>query len=127
GGRYTDKWHRAHLHNPRQVVPESNMPGFPWLEKRSLDTKLLANKIAVMRKLGVPYPPETESTLSALENQTELDALIAYLQNLGIHRKANATAASSLNTPSATVAHPQTSAPSIPERALSQHQQGEAL
>ena len=91
GGRYTDAWHRAHLTNPRQVVPESNMPGFPWLEDNSIDTELLAKKIAVMRLLGVPYPPGVESTLSALKGQTEMNALISYLQVLGTYRQNNAT------------------------------------
>ena len=83
GGRYSDDWHRAHLIAPRSVVPESNMPGFPWLETHALDIELLKNKIAVMRTLGVPYEAGVEDHLDHLANKTEMDALIAYLQMLG--------------------------------------------
>lgn len=83
GGRYSDDWHRAHLIAPRSVVPESNMPGFPWLEKATLDAELLAKKIGAMRLLGVPYEEGTESNLTDLQSKTEMDAIIAYLQMLG--------------------------------------------
>ena len=87
GGRYSDDWHRVHLHNPRDVVPESNMPGFPWLAKTPLDGELMARKLKVLRFLGTPY---TEADISgapaAVKDKSELDALIAYLQSLGTGR-----------------------------------------
>lgn len=84
GGRYSDEWHRVHLDNPRLVVPESNMPGFPWLGKTELDGSLIEKKMSVMRTLGVPYTDEDIAGAKAqLTGKTEQDALIAYLQNLG--------------------------------------------
>ncbi len=83
GGRYSDDWHRAHLIDPRSVVPESNMPGFPWLEDDYLDVALLAKKIDVMRLLGVPYEEGVEERIPPLAEKSEMDALIAYLQMLG--------------------------------------------
>ena len=83
GQKYTDAWQRAHLIDPRSVVPESNMPGFPWLEEATLDTDFLAKKIKTMRILGVPYEAGVEDQLEGLETKTEMDALIAYLQMLG--------------------------------------------
>ena len=84
GGRYSDDWHRAHLNNPRDVVPESNMPAFPWLDETVLDGKLTPKKLDVMRTLGVPYTDEDIAGASAaVQGKTELDALIAYLQNMG--------------------------------------------
>ena len=84
GGRYSDAWHRVHLINPRDVVPESNMPGFPWLEERLVDHELTPKKLAAMRTLGVPYSDaEIEGAAQAVEGKTEMDALIAYLQVLG--------------------------------------------
>ena len=84
GGRYSDDWQRAHLINPRDVVPESNMPGFPWLAENVLDSKLTPKKLKAMRTLGVPYTDEDIAGASAqVEGKTELDALVAYLQNLG--------------------------------------------
>ena len=84
GGRYSDEWHRVHLINARDVVPESNMPGFPWLAENTLDGVLTPKKMETLRTLGVPY---TEADISgaqaAVAGKTELDALIAYLQNLG--------------------------------------------
>ncbi len=84
GGRYSDDWHRVHMINPRDVVPESNMPGFPWLADTVLDGKLTAKKMEVMRTFGVPYKDEDlAGAAAAVEGKTELDALIDYLQNLG--------------------------------------------
>jgi cytochrome c oxidase cbb3-type subunit 2 len=85
GGRYTDAWHRIHLHHPRDVVPESNMPGFPWLEKNALDASLTPRKLTALRMVGVPYSDaEIASASEAVAGKTEMDALIAYLQMLGV-------------------------------------------
>jgi cytochrome c oxidase cbb3-type subunit 2 len=84
GGRYSDDWQRVHLMNPRDVVPESNMPGFPWLAENVLDGKLTPKKLKIMRTLGVPYTDEDiAGAADAVKGKTEMDALIAYLQNLG--------------------------------------------
>jgi cytochrome c oxidase cbb3-type subunit 2 len=84
GGRYSDDWHRTHLINPRDVVPESNMPGFPWLAENTLDGKLTPKKLEVMRTLGVPYTDaDIAGASSEVQGKSELDALVAYLQNLG--------------------------------------------
>ena len=84
GGRYSDAWHRVHLTDPRAVVPESNMPGFPWLAKTKLDGKHTAAKLRAMRTLGVPYSDDDIAGAGqAVAGKTELEALIAYLQNLG--------------------------------------------
>ena len=84
GGRYSDEWQRVHLINPRDVVPESNMPAFPWLAENVLDGKLTPKKMEVMRTLGVPYEDsDIAGATAAVEGKTELDALVAYLQNLG--------------------------------------------
>ena len=84
GGRYSDDWHRVHLLNPRDVVPESNMPAFPWLEDAMLDGSATPKKMGAMRTLGVPYTDDDIAGASAaVEGKTELDALVAYLQNLG--------------------------------------------
>ena len=84
GGRYSDEWHRAHLINPRDVVPESIMPGYPWLAKNKLDASLIQKKMRVLRTLGHPYTDEEINKAPAeLEGKTEMDALIAYLQGLG--------------------------------------------
>jgi len=84
GGRYSDDWHRVHMHNPRDVVPESIMPGYPWLEETPADASAISRKMEVLRLLGAPYTDEQIATApSELEGKTELDALIAYLQGLG--------------------------------------------
>lgn len=86
GGRYSDEWHRVHLINPRDVVPESNMPGFPWLAEQTLDGEDTPAKLEALRTLGVPYTDEDiAGASSAVKGQTELVALIAYLQQLGTH------------------------------------------
>jgi cytochrome c oxidase cbb3-type subunit 2 len=84
GGRYSDEWHRDHLINPRDLVPESIMPAYPWLAKTALDTSTIQKKMRVLRSLGAPYTDEEIAGAPAeLEGKTELDALVAYLQNLG--------------------------------------------
>ena len=84
GGRYSDDWHIAHLINPRDVVPESNMPSFPWLAKHTLTGEDTAAKMKVMRTLGVPYSDaDIAGAAEAVKGKTEITALVAYLQNLG--------------------------------------------
>ncbi len=84
GGRYSDEWHRVHLNNPRDVVPESIMPAFPWLNEQTIDASLTPSKLKAMRTLGVPYSDaQIAAASSAVEGKTEMDALVAYLQNLG--------------------------------------------
>lgn len=85
GGRYSDDWHRAHLINPRDVVPESNMPGYPWLERNVLTGELTGKKLALFRdNFGVPYTDaDVAGASEAVKGKTELDALVAYLQSLG--------------------------------------------
>ena len=84
GGRYSDEWHRVHLANPRDVVPESIMPGYPWLDENPADASHIRRKLEVLRMLGAPYSDaEIENAPQALEGKTEMDALIAYLQELG--------------------------------------------
>lgn len=88
GGRYSDEWHRVHLSNPRDVVPESNMPTYAWLADRKVDASLTPDKLRLMRKLGVPYTDEDVAQASAaVKDKTEMDALIAYLQGLGLASK----------------------------------------
>jgi cytochrome c oxidase cbb3-type subunit 2 len=83
GGRYTNEWHRVHLMNPRDVVPESNMPGFPWLAERALDPASTQNKMRALQKIGVPYTTaDIESAIETVRDRTEMDALIAYMQGL---------------------------------------------
>ena len=89
GGRYSDEWHRVHLINPRDVVPESNMPRFPWLADAKVDGALVASKMTALRRIGVPYTDEEiAGAAAAVEGKTELDALVAYLQGLGTNIKA---------------------------------------
>ncbi len=89
GTRYSDDWHRAHLNNPRDVVPESNMPAYPWLAKTALDPQGIVPKMKALKRLGDPYTDEQIAAAPKdLEGKTELDALIAYLQGLGIQIKA---------------------------------------
>lgn len=88
GQRYSDDWHYAHLINPRSVVPQSNMPSYPWLDKNVLDGKHTAHKMEVLRKYGVPYSDEDiASAAEAVKGKTEMQAIIAYLQSLGTHLK----------------------------------------
>ena len=88
GARYSDDWHRIHLRNPRDVVPESNMPGYPWLQKSAADASSIQSHMVAMRRLGVPYTDEMIAEAPKdLEGKTEEDALIAYLQGLGVNRR----------------------------------------
>ncbi|MCX7216202.1 MAG: cytochrome-c oxidase, cbb3-type subunit II [Burkholderiales bacterium] len=89
GGRYSDEWHRAHLNNPRDVVPESNMPSYPWLASTVLEPQSIVPKLKALQRLGDGYTEEEIAAApKALEGKTEQDALIAYLQGLGIQIKA---------------------------------------
>ncbi len=89
GGRYSDEWHRVHMVNPRDVVPESIMPGYPWLAETELDDSYIQTKMTTLRTLGHPYSDEEiKAAPDALKGKTELDALIAYLQGLGIELQA---------------------------------------
>ncbi|OCX94066.1 cytochrome-c oxidase, cbb3-type subunit II [Stutzerimonas kunmingensis] len=84
GGRYSDDWHRAHLYNPRNVVPESKMPSYPWLVENTLDGKDTAKKMSALRTLGVPYTEEDiAGARDSVKGKTEMDAMVAYLQVLG--------------------------------------------
>ena len=92
GGRYSDEWHRIHLNDPRSVVPESNMPAYPWLVKSAANAEDIEAKLRALRRLGVPYTDQDIAGAQAeLKGRTELDALIAYLQVLGtaLKQKAN--------------------------------------
>ncbi len=84
GGRYSDDWHRAHLRNPRDLVPESNMPGYPWLAKTAVAASEMPARMKALRMVGVPYTDaEIASSTKDVAGKTEEDALIAYLQELG--------------------------------------------
>ena len=86
GGRYSDDWQRVHLNNPRDVVPESNMPGFPWLATAPVDGDLITKKLKALKRMGDPYSDaEIAEARDAVAGKTELDALVAYLQGLGKH------------------------------------------
>ena len=86
GGRYSDEWHRVHMTNPRDVVPESNMPSFPWLAKNMLDGAEVTAHMRALKRLGDPYSDaEITSAAADVANKTELDAVVAYLQALGKH------------------------------------------
>ena len=84
GGKYSDEWHRLHLNNPRDLVPESNMPAYPWLAKTPVDAAVMPAKLTALRRLGAPYSDaEVAAASEAVKGQTELDAMVAYLQVLG--------------------------------------------
>jgi len=84
GGRYSDDWHRLHLVQPRDVVPESNMPGYPWLEDGKIDATVTPKKMLALRRVGVPYTDEQiEQASEEVRDRTEMEAMIAYLQVLG--------------------------------------------
>ena len=88
GGRYSDDWQRLHLMDPRALVPESNMPGYPWLAERELDPELVTAKLRALRMLGDPYTDEQiAAAAAAVDGKTEMDAMIAYLQGLGTNRR----------------------------------------
>ena len=83
GEKYSDDWQYVHLMNPRDVVPESNMPGFPWLAENKLDGELTAKKMEIFRNFGVPYTDADIQGAASVKGKTEMEALIAYLQQLG--------------------------------------------
>ena len=86
GGRYSDDWHRVHLNDPRDVVPESNMPSFPWLSKNSVDGDTVQSHMRALKRLGDPYSDaEIAAAPAAVYGKTEMDAVVAYLQGLGRH------------------------------------------
>jgi cytochrome c oxidase cbb3-type subunit 2 len=94
GGRYSDEWHRIHLINPRDLVPESNMPAYPWLATKMVDETQLPKRMEVLRTLGAPYTDEEiAGSVDAVKGKTQMEAVIAYLQVLGIHRSASRPAA----------------------------------
>ncbi len=89
GKRYSDEWHRIHLMQPKELVPDSNMPAYPWLAEATVDGELVARKMRALQWVGDPYTDEEiASAAAAVEGRTELDALVAYLQNLGTVRSA---------------------------------------
>ncbi len=93
GGRYSDEWHRVHLNNPRDVVPESNMPAYPWLASRQVNAEQLPKRMEVLRTLGAPYTDEEiANSVEEVKGKTELEAVIAYLQVLGTARTAASVA-----------------------------------
>lgn len=84
GGRYSDEWHRAHMYNPRDVVPESIMPSYPWLFEDKIDGRLTPKKMEALRMVGVPYTDaDIEGAKEAVDGKREIEALVAYLQHLG--------------------------------------------
>lgn len=88
GGKYSDEWHRIHLVNPRDVVPESNMPAYPWLERNKVDEGGIEPRMKALRAVGVPYTDkEIAEGPSQVKGKTEMDALVAYLQSMGIALK----------------------------------------
>ena len=88
GGKYSDEWHRIHLNNPRDVVPESNMPAYSWLSKSNIDPEVMAPRMKALRRVGVPYSDaEIDAAAGDVKDKTEQDALIAYLQSLGLALK----------------------------------------
>lgn len=88
GGKYSDEWHRLHLAAPRDLVPESNMPAYPWLDRQNVDAASVAPRMEALRRLGVPYTDaEIAASAAAVRGRTEMDAVVAYLQSLGRHVK----------------------------------------
>ena len=88
GGRYSDDWHRLHLTDPRALVPESNMPGYPWLLENTVDPDLITTKLKALRFLGDPYTDEQiAGAAAAVQGRSEMDAIVAYLQELGTNRR----------------------------------------
>ncbi|WP_431513279.1 cytochrome-c oxidase, cbb3-type subunit II [Variovorax sp. DAIF25] len=88
GGKYSDEWHRIHLNNPRDVVPESNMPAYSWLEKTLVDAEALPAHMRALRRVGVPYTDEQIAGATAeVRGKTEMEATVAYLQSLGLALK----------------------------------------
>ncbi|MDM0119240.1 cytochrome-c oxidase, cbb3-type subunit II [Variovorax arabinosiphilus] len=88
GGKYSDEWHRIHLNNPRDLVPESNMPAYSWLDKSLADAASVGTHMTALRRVGVPYTDEQiAGAKEAVAGKTEMDALVAYLQSLGLALK----------------------------------------
>ena len=88
GGKYSDEWHRLHLAGPRDLVPESNMPAYPWLERNDIDPASVPARLTAMKRLGVPYSDaDIAASAAAVKGKTEMDAVVAYLQSLGTHVK----------------------------------------
>ncbi len=87
GGRYSDEWHEIHLINPRDLVPESIMPGYPWLVNEMVDGLTVYQRMSALKRIGVPYTNEDLESAKEIKNISEMQALIDYLQVLGIHRK----------------------------------------
>jgi cytochrome c oxidase cbb3-type subunit 2 len=88
GGKYSDEWHRLHLAGPRDLVPESNMPAYPWLERNLVDPAGMPPRLTALRRLGVPYSDaDVAASADAVNGKTEMDAVVAYLQSMGIHVK----------------------------------------
>ena len=88
GGKYSDEWHRLHLGGPRDLVPESNMPAYPWLEQSAVDPTSVPPRLLAMQRLGVPYSDaDIAGSAEAVKGKTEMDAIVAYLQLLGTHVK----------------------------------------
>ncbi|MGJ7521622.1 cytochrome-c oxidase, cbb3-type subunit II [Variovorax sp. LT1P1] len=88
GGKYSDEWHRIHLNNPRDLVPESNMPAYNWLDKAPADAASIGTHMTALRRVGVPYTDEQiAGAKEAVTGKTEMDALVAYLQSLGLALK----------------------------------------
>jgi len=100
GGKYSDAWHRVHLLAPRDVVPESNMPGYPWLESAHIDAADLQARMRALQRLGTPYTQaEIDAAPQAVDGKSELDALVAYLQGLGVPHVTEAEAAVAAERP----------------------------
>ncbi|HEX6704824.1 MAG TPA: cytochrome-c oxidase, cbb3-type subunit II [Albitalea sp.] len=88
GGKYSEEWHRLHLAGPRDLVPESNMPAYPWLERNAIDPDSVPPRLVALRRLGVPYSEaDVAKSADAVKGKTEMDAIVAYLQSLGTHVK----------------------------------------
>ena len=88
GGKYSDEWHRLHLAGPRDLVPESNMPAYPWLEQQAIDPASVPPRLVALKRLGVPYSDaDIAGSTNAVKGKTEMDAIVAYLQSLGTHVK----------------------------------------
>jgi cytochrome c oxidase cbb3-type subunit 2 len=88
GGKYSDEWHRTHLNNPRDLVPESNMPAYPWLIRSQVPADEMAGRMVALRRVGVPYTDaEIAKAAEDVKGKTELDAVVAYLQGMGLARK----------------------------------------
>lgn len=87
GGRYSDEWHEIHLINPRDLVPESIIPGYPWLVDEMVDGLTVYQRMSALKRIGVPYSDEDLESAKEIKNISEMQALIDYLQVLGIHRK----------------------------------------